>query len=168
MSQEITVFEDDLSVPNETLIYFSKRKILLSVLILLAFLGLGIYGSFTFPARARIVGVVLGSILTLVLAYVLYSFYKDLNNIDPQVTINSKGIEAAGIGFYSWNEITKEDAISVPHSGTDTTTDDYLVYDYQDKKAKLDLDEFTVGYKELKHLLEIYRGRYTKSQTVHH
>lgn len=147
-------FQDDLTIPNETIIYYSKGKNFVEMAIMLGALTIGIY------LLVQTDSYILGSILSIIGAYFAFKEFKEATNTEPQITINDKGIKTISTDFYSWNDIKNEEVISV-RSGKHIHY--YLTYDYPNGAEHLQIDDYETDIKELNKLLILYRGRNKKN-----
>src|ERR1700759_2768152 len=94
-------YSDDLSVPNETLIYFSKSGAILSVLLaVVAIVGL----IYFFEHNETYAGVFLG----LTGVFLAYTGIKQFKNRSPQITLSARGIKTAHTPLYSWSSIRND------------------------------------------------------------
>ncbi|WP_314242998.1 hypothetical protein [Empedobacter tilapiae] len=147
-------FQDDLTVADETIIYYSKSKNFVEMAIMLGCLGVGIYSILI--GKSYIVG----SILSIIGVFFGYKKYKDATNTEPQIIINERGIKTRSTDFYSWNEIENEDVIS---KGSGKNIRYYLIYNYPDGSERLLIDNYDIDIKSLNQLLILYRGRSKKT-----
>lgn len=148
-------FQDNLTIPNETIIYYSKGGNFLEMIVMLGCLGVGIY------LLLKTDNYILGSILSIVGAYFGYKEYKEATNTEPQITINDKGIKTISTKFYNWNSIKNEDVIS---EGSGKHTHCYLTYHHPDGTEHLQIDDYATDQRSLNKLLILYRGRNKKKQ----
>jgi hypothetical protein len=144
------LFQDNLTIPGETIIYYSKGKNLVEMLFMLACLGAGIYLFVTKDSY------VFGSILSVVGAFLSYREFKEATNREPQIILNDKGIQTVSTEFYEWAEISDEDVIS---EGSGKHTHYYLVYQHPAGAEHLQIDDYNTDQKKLTKLLILYRGR---------
>jgi len=146
------VFVEDLSVPQEMLIYYSKSAILVQCIVMLLCLGLGIY--------LFIIKQYIGAALLCAFGgYFIYTELKKATNKDAQIILNDKGIETISAGFVEWKDITDEEVVTIRSGKTSNT---YLKYDYPDGSAKVDIGELDITKKALENLLHTYRVRSEK------
>ena len=150
------LFQDDLSIGKETIIYYSKVKNFVEMAIMVVCLGVGIY------LLLRTDSYIIGLILSIVGAYFSYKEYKEATNSEPQIIINDEGIKTISTDFYSWNVIKNEEVIS---EGSGKHTHYYLTYDYPNGTEHLQIDDYDTDLKSLNKLLIIYRGRSKKKTT---
>ncbi|MGV3559794.1 hypothetical protein [Larkinella arboricola] len=150
------LFQDDLTVSNETVIYYSKGKNFVEMVVMLGCLGIGIY------LLLKTDNYIIGSILSIVGGYFSYKKYKEATNIEPQIIINDKGIKTISTDFYSWKEIKNEEVVS---EGSGKHTHYYLTYDYPDGAEHLQIDDYDTDIRNLNKLLILYRGRSNKKTT---
>jgi hypothetical protein len=149
------LFQDDLTIPDETIIYYSKGKNLFEMLLMLACLGAGIYLILIKESY------VFGSILSVVGAFLSYREFKEATNRQPQIILNDKGIQTVSTEFYEWSEISDEDVIS---EGSGKHTYYYLTYQHPTGAERLQIDDYNTDQKKLTKLLILYRGRNSKKE----
>ncbi|WP_314060610.1 hypothetical protein [Empedobacter brevis] len=147
------LFQDDLTVANETVIYYSKGKNSVEMVIMFCCLGIGVY------LLLKTDSYIIGLILSIVGSYFGYKEYKEATNTDPQIIINDKGIKTISTDFYSWNDIENEEVISKV-SGKHIHY--YLTYNYRDGREYLQIDDYDIDMRGLNKLLILYRGRSNK------
>lgn len=152
------LFQDDLTVQNETIIYYSKGSNFVEMIFMLLLVGVGIY------LLAKTDSYVIGSVLTLLGAYQSFKEYKEATNTEPQIILNEKGIKTINTDFYSWNEIENEEVIS---QGSGKHTHYYLTYDHPNGAEHLQIDDYETNQRDLNKLLILYRGR-SKKKTMNH
>lgn len=150
------IFQDDLTIPNETIIYYSKNGNFVEMIIMLFCLGMGIY-LFAYTDRY-----ILGSILSVMGAYFSYKKYKDATNTTPQIILNDKGIQTISTKFYKWTAIKNEEVIS---KGSGKQTRHLLIYEHPNGMEQLEIDDYATNPKNLSKLLILYRGRSKKETT---
>jgi len=143
------IFQDDLSVPDETNIYFSKRKSFLHLLIMLIVVGCCI---FLINSSNHIAGYL---IVVLGVYFAFKEFMKIINKL-PQITINSDGIRTISTDFYNWNEIKNEEVID-ESSGKHIRH--YLIYEHPNGREQLLINDYAIDKSSLNKLLILYRGR---------
>ncbi|KAA5547461.1 hypothetical protein [Adhaeribacter rhizoryzae] len=147
------LFQDDLRVTNETVIYYSKGKNFVEMAAMLGCLGVGIY------LLLETDSYILGSILSIVGAYFGFKEYKEATNTEPQIILNDKGIKTISTDFYDWNDIENEEVIN---EGSGKHTHYYLTYDHPDGAEHLQIDDYDTDQRSLNKLLILYRGRSKK------
>lgn len=150
------LFQDDLTIQNETIIYYSKGGNFVEMFFMLVLLGFGIY------LLVKTDSYILGSVLTLLGAYLSFKEYKEATNTEPQIILNEKGIKTISTDFYSWNEVENEEVIS---QGSGKHTHYYLTYDHPDGAEHLQIDDYETNQRDLNKLLILYRGR-SKNKTT--
>jgi hypothetical protein len=146
------VFTEDLSVPQETTIYYSKGAIMVQIVVMLFCLGFGIY---LFIMKSYIAA----ALLCAFAGYFIYTEYKRAINRDVQIILNDKGIQTVSAGFIDWKDIENEEVITVS-SGKSSHT--YLQYDYPEGSEKVEIGELDTNKKTLESLLHTYRLRSEK------
>lgn len=142
--------ENDLTVPSEKIIYYSKGKNFVEMVVMLGCLAVGGYlliesNSFIF-----------GTALSLIGGYFAYKEFKKATNKTPQIILSDKGIETITTKFHNWIDILNED-VDIESSGKHTHY--YLTYENPDGVEHLQIDDYGIEYKELKRLLRVYKGR---------
>ncbi len=151
------LFTDDVTVPSETIIRYSRSKNFFEMAVMLAIMGGGIYFLVaTDNFIIGIIGIVLGGFLA-------YKEYKQATNTEPQIVLSDKGIQTASTPFYAWNDILDEDVVD---KRCGKTTNYYLVYDYPGGSAEVQIDDLETDQKQLYDLLNLYRGRYNKKSKL--
>jgi hypothetical protein len=144
-------FQDDTSIPDETIIYYSSGST--EIIIGFILLSVGIY--------AVIVETIVGCIFGAIGAYTIYRGFKKRSDRTPQIILNDKGITTIDTGFYSWSVIKNA---SVIREGSHKNRYYYLVYEYPKGSERLDISDYNTYQGELNHLLLIYKGRYKAQQ----
>jgi hypothetical protein len=150
------LFQDDLTIQNETIVYYSKGSNFVEMIFMLVLVGFGIY------LLIKTDSYILGSALTLLGAYLSFKEYKEATNTEPQIILNEQGIKTISTDFYSWNEIENEEVMS-QDSGKNTHY--YLTYDHPDGTEHLQIDDYETNQRDLNKLLILYRGRSKKKTT---
>ena len=144
---EKDVYKDDISVPKETIIYYSRKTILL---MLIVFLGLGFFGVFLLFEKEY-----LGLLFLGIGIYFSFDQAKKLRDKNPQIVLNDKGIKLKNENLVSWNKIFNDRVFSESNGKSSTN---YLAFNAE----KIVIDELTIEYEELENLLHVYRVRYEK------
>jgi len=90
----------------------------------------------------------------------LYKKRKALYRSKPQLIINDKGLNAEGVGFYSWSEIRKLQFNTFAYR---PFFNRYLIYYTPSGRIKIDATDFELNYYKLSHLLDVFRSRYGKN-----
>jgi len=150
------LFQDDLTIPNETIIFYSKGKNLVEMIIMLGCVAIGIY------LLVKTDSYILGSIMSIIGAYFGFKEFKEATNTEPQIILNDKGIKTISTEFYSWNDIKNEEVIC---EGSGNRARYYLTYDYSNGSERLQIDNYDTNIKKLNKLLILYRGRHKKKTT---
>jgi hypothetical protein len=144
------IYKDDLTVPTEKIIFYSKRKNLIEMIVMVGCLAVGVY------LIVKSNSYILGTILSVIGGYFAFKEFKQVTNKTPQIILNHKGIETINTKFYSWHDITNEE---VDIEGSGKHTHYFLTYEHPDGLESLLIDDYDIEYKELKRLLRIYKGR---------
>lgn len=148
-SQQDT-FTDDLTVPAETIIYYSKFGNFLEMGIMLVAAAAGIY---LIVITDR---VWLGSGMTALCAWLAWKEYRQATNKKPQIIISDKGLQTASTQFYPWNSIGSEEAI-IRAGGNNSNR--YLSYNHPGGGELFNIDDLDITTTELNQLLILYRNR---------
>ena len=149
---EKDIFKDNFAIPNETIIYYAKGKILMQMIIWVACIGVGIY---LIPTNSYLIGIG----ISLAGAFFGFKEYKKINNREPQIILNEKGIQTISTEFHNWTEINNDKVI---REGFGKETNFYLVYNHTDGEEKIKIDDYDIDQKKLNELLNIYRERNKK------
>jgi len=144
------LFTDDLSVPDETRIYYSKRESIIWLIISAILLTGLIYTAFV-DSKSYMAVVIMGAVFS----YVLYSSIKSLTNKSPQIILNATGIQAGKLPFYFWNEIENDEVVTKIRKGPVY----FLKYNSPSGTKKISISVLDINHKKLEKLLIIYRGR---------
>jgi len=147
------VFEEDLTVPYETIIYYARGKNYAQMFMMVLFSGAGIY------LLLHSDSYILGGLVFVMGLFMVVREFRQANNTDPQITLNGNGIETVSTPFYSWEDVTDED-VDMVSSGR--STEHYLVYNHPEGSEHLQIDDYGIEAKELRRLLRLYRGRSMK------
>lgn len=150
------VFNEDLSIPFETKIFYKKSKMFFYFLLFLIVFGILI-----------ILSIIENLTLILFLSFIflILSFYhlsKFLNQ-KPRIILNNNGISTIKTSFYNWNEIENEEVITERHS---SVVYYYLIYNHPDGNEKLNIGNLNTNNIKLNKLLIFYRGRYKKMNNL--
>ncbi|UTA66810.1 hypothetical protein [Emticicia sp. 21SJ11W-3] len=147
------LFLDDLTIPNETIIYYSKSKNYLQMILMLLCSAGGVY------VLLKTDSYIIGSVMLLGGAYYSFREYKEATNTEPQIILNEEGIRTVSTEFYSWQQISNEEVVS---EGSGKKSHFYLVYDHPNGSEHLQIEDFDTDAKSLNQLLVLYRGRSNK------
>lgn len=140
---EKDVYNDDVRVPAETRIFYSKSTLIFLFIINVGMISIGALLSL----RKEYFGLIL-------LVFGLYNIYdqiKKLRNKNPQIIISDKGIELNNEELVSWNDIHNDRVFS---SGR--RPNNYLAFNDE----MIEIDELTIKFDELENLLNVYRVRF--------
>jgi len=143
------VYTDDYSLPDETLIYYSKPTEFFLMGLYASGIGLGIY---LFENQ----NAVIAAIVIIVCIYLGYSSYKKITNKRPQIIINNKGIETISLAFAEWKDVM-DDMVVTRQQGKSSVT--YLEYTTNAGSVQMNISELGVTKKALENMLHTYRVR---------
>ncbi|OIV43955.1 hypothetical protein [Flavobacterium johnsoniae] len=142
---EKDVYKDDINVPKETLIYYSKTSIYFALAVSVGIILIGIY----LVLEAEYWSL----ILILIGLYLAYDQFTKLKNNNPQIVINDKGIKLRDEKLVSWKNI-HDDNVFNQSSGRDSAN--FLSFN----NVMVEIDELDIKFEELEHLLHVYRVRF--------
>ncbi|HEY2583057.1 MAG TPA: hypothetical protein VGI43_14700 [Mucilaginibacter sp.] len=145
------LFADDFEVPQEVKIYYSKRKSLFSLVIMIGVTGLGVWLVLS-DSYFGIFSIGLGLVF-------IYSEIKHLINKNPQIVLNNEGVQTSSAPFYNWKDVRNED-VTKKITGESSTY--YLNYDCPDGGKELQITDLDITHSALENLLRVYRGRNDK------
>ena len=143
-------FNDDLTIPEETVIYYSKLGNFIEMGVMLLAVAAGIY---LVVVTDR---VWLGGGMTVLCAWFAFKEYRQATNKKPQIIISHKGIQTASTPFYPWKEISNEEAITT-YTGSNSSR--YLTYNHPGGSERFSLKDLNTTAAELNQLLILYRNR---------
>lgn len=130
-------FEDDDTVPQETIVYYATSALIFNLVIYtLSFFAI-IYYFF------ENIWMILLSIA--VCLYLIYDLLKKLRDRNPQIIINSKGIQLKNKKLVPWNKV---------HN--DSLSGNHLVFNNEE----IEIEYFNIKNHEIEHLLHVYRIRF--------
>gem|GEM_PF-349155 len=169
------LFQDDLTIPSETIIYEGKINYLLPFMFGFFMLGLGLFvfaisvAITTFNLDVFFV-IFVGLIFIIIGALGGYSSIKstkEASNKVPLFILNDKGIITTSTDFYEWSQIQNEEIIGEEQgSGKNAKTYLYLTYDHPKGAERLWIkNNYVKDIEKLNKLLVIYRGRYNNKTT---
>ena len=143
------VFANDYSVPNQTIVKYSKKNFVGLIAWTVCF-SVGVY----FIINE---GNLLGGVIICSIAF-LFGFFdlKLATNKKPQIILNNGGMETIETPYQPWRDIKEENVIS---EYTSRQTLYYLTYNYPGGSEKVQIDNLDITHKKLEHLLLVYRGR---------
>lgn len=139
------IFHDDVLVPDETRVSYSRKSIYFNIVGLLLLGATGVY--FIIQNKNLISGLIALSIC-IALAKLEY---KKLRNNRLFIIINNEGIETIDAGFFRWEDIEGEE-ISYGH----------LCYTGPTGYTKIKITGSDITRNELEQRLRVYRVRSTK------
>ena len=139
-------FEDDLSVPNETIIYYSRINIYAEMIIGILIVIFGIYGFYTKDYLPAIVFIPFG-------IYVIYREQKKAKNTNPQIILNKDGIEICTMKFSKWSNVRELEIVD--ESNVDSR-EYFLRYETKYGKASIKIDDLDTHPAALRKLIHVY------------
>lgn len=153
---EKDVYQDDINVPKETRIFYSKLSLFFTIGLGLLFIISGIY---LFESKDQIIIIILFCGLG---SYFLISSLVKLSSNDPRITISSEGILLHKKELMRWNAIQKE-MTEIRRSGKHVNH--YLVFYYNNQHQEMQIDDLDTNNDKLEKLLQVYRVRFEKNKS---
>lgn len=144
---EKDVYRDDISVPKETIIFYSRNTIAFLLVLYIGISALGVY----FLIEKEYIGL-------LFFGFGLYLSYNQiikLSEKNPQIVINDKGIILKNENIIIWDRIYN-DRVYNQSNGKNSTN--YLAFNDEE----ISIDDLGITFSELEKLLHVYRVRYEK------
>lgn len=151
-------FEDDVLVPETTIIGYSGWKNWLQFAMYIAMFFAGLF--MMLKTEAAIFGLI-ASLFGLVLSVIEF---KQATNKKPQIIISNKGIETANTPFYSWEDVNGEWATQ---EGSGKHIRYFLEYNHPAGAEKFSIDDMATDIRSLNELLALYRGRFEQKTNSH-
>jgi hypothetical protein len=151
---EKDVYKDDLNIPKETFIHYSKASLIFGIVIGLAFV---IGGFYFFETNDQIIVVLLFGALG---SYFFISSLLKLFSKSPRIILSSEGILLHKKELMKWEYITNE-ITEIRSSGKHTNY--YLVFYYKNKQQEMQIDDLEIDNDKLENLLQVYRVRFEKN-----
>ncbi len=96
------IFEDDPTIPYEVVLRFSKRDKIGGLALGLVLISAGLYWVF-------VDGNYYAAIIFLVGDYIAITSYRRMRNLEPQLTLNEKGMQTADGPFLEWRFLSQID-----------------------------------------------------------
>jgi hypothetical protein len=152
---EPDIYHDDLSVPKETRIFYSKASIISGI----AFAGLGCAYSIYFLSVGNQNWVAYTGFA--LAAFFVFTVVKKMRTKDPLVVINASGIRIKDGDFMPWENIEDTD-IEVRQAGK--YVHHYLIVIHHYGKTEIMIDTLDTNITKLEKLLQVYHLRFEKSQ----
>lgn len=146
---------DDPIIPEETLIYYSTQKSMLSLIFMLLWFGGGLY--FFLIEESFFLGIILCAFG----AASAYSDFKKITNKKPQIILNALGMQTAGTNFYAWSAIKNETVIEEDAEGGPNY---FLTFDHPNGTEKIAIDHLDISWQEVEKRIRVYRVRSVEKQ----
>lgn len=146
------IFIDDITIPNETVIYISKGKSYTEMFFMFICFLIGIF------LILKTKDYILGSISCLFGGYLSFTNFKKATNTEPQIILSNKGIETITAKFATWSDISDEEVI---REGYGKSTKSYLTFKYPYGIERINIEDLETDSRTLNKLLRVYRGRHT-------
>lgn len=150
-SEEQVAFEDQPGIPEETAIYYPKRKDMNGII----FFILGLIATLIF---FWLKGEKQTLILSVLLVYYIWKNVRSFLKNVPGIVLSEKGIETSDCGLVGWNFISDEKVVREDDDGESF----YLVFKYPEGEEKISIGSLSLTPLEIHKLLQVYRGRFEK------
>lgn len=147
---EPDVYHDDVSVPKETAVFYSKQHLYGEIFISLCIGGLSLFLILSDKVDF------IGWILVLIFIYLFFMNIKKLMDTSPQLILNAEGVTIKK-QFYAW-DIIRNERVVMEKSGKATVHNLYLYH--SNKEVVLLLQGLTKKPDEVEELLHVYRTRF--------
>lgn len=157
------VVRDDLSIPFETIIKFSKTLFWLNITGAIALILLSIY--FYYDDKKIELHIILS------LGYALYLLFSTFKTKSKNIFIklNEKGIETSEVDFTKWQNVKK---IKVIREGFGKYIKFFLLFTYDKNKEileeKINLKKYASNFEEIENLIKIYKKRYKNNERTNY
>ncbi|WP_343695332.1 hypothetical protein [Flavobacterium sp.] len=136
------VYKDDINVPKETKIFYSKFTLITNISIY--------FFSFSFIAFYIFENIIIRIVLVVIAVFLNYSLIKKLINREPQIIINDLGIKFESKKLIPWNKIQNEHVIT-----------NFLVFN----DTSIETEYLNIKTSKLEKLLRVYRVRFENNST---
>lgn len=146
------VFEDQPDVPEETVIYYPKRKDMNTII----FFTLGLIATLIF---FWLKGEKQTLILSVLLVYYIWKNVRSFFQNVPGIVLSEKGIKTTDCGLVGWDFISDEKVVREDDDGESF----YLVFRHPGGKEKISVGSLSKTPLEIHMLLWVYRGRFDKN-----
>jgi hypothetical protein len=152
------LFEDDFTIPNETTIYYSKRKnrtgiAIMSICLIIGFCVFILSDIYIYSGITLFMGLYFG-----------LKYFKNMQDQQPQIILNTKGIQTISTKYFNWKDI-RNDQVIVEQSERQISY--FLYYEHPDGVEHLQIDNYSTDQRNLSKLLVLYRERNKISTTNH-
>ena len=149
------IFQDDISLPIEMIIYRSILKVISNIIIWGFALGYGIYIYKDYKNAL---------ILILIALYLIFLNLKNLVNRNPQILLSNKGIQLLNEQF-NWSEIKNEKLFVERNYGKFKRRKKYLTFSAENSNQSILIDPLNISHDDLEIALQSYRIRFEKSNS---
>lgn len=148
------IFIDVPTIPEKTIIFYSKKKNIGALIIMAICIWLSI--TVIMASKSDFASIVLTLLFFGIGTYFGYDFFKYYLNTKPQIILTKEGIKTVTTKFEKWNEIKSEKVISEKKGKKHNF---YLTYEHPNGIEKLRINRLTTNQVKLEKLMQIYRGR---------
>ncbi len=148
------IFIDVPSIPQKTIIYYSKKKNIGAFIIMVICIWISI--AVIMASQSDVATIILALFFFGIGAYFGFDFFRYYLNSKPQIILTKEGIKTVSTKFEKWNNIKNEEVVSERKSKKPSF---YLTYQHSNGIEKLKINRLTTNQAKLEKLMQIYRGR---------
>jgi hypothetical protein len=148
------VYFDNLAIPKETKIYYSKPS---QFFLLIMGLGFNCLVFWLYLTTEKLEGY--SYFLVPIGIWLIFSSVKKLLTKNPQLVLNDTGITISNNETFSWFSISNENIISKQHG---KHRSQYLSFNSNRQLFEIQIDELGISSKKIEKLIRVYRVRYKK------
>lgn len=152
---EILVIEDDITIPNETKIYYSKVSLVISWITGIGILLFGLYLANK--------GEFIGYFFILVSIFSIYFDSKKTKETEPYIILNSKGVKTLNTVFTPWKKVK---IIQTELRGSGKSSKWYLKLEFKNENENgdwgddIEINDLSESPKKIEKLIAIYKQRH--------
>lgn len=150
---ENDIYLDDITVPDEIIINYSKSAIYIGFCLGVFIVGIGIYAYVDNKEDYFFL------IVPLIGIYLMINSTKKIFSKEPQIILNNNGIKLKGEKFMIWEKVSNE-IIEERREGRHLNH--YITFEYNGKTYDLQINDLGIRNSQLENLLHVYRVRYNK------
>lgn len=150
---EKDVYHDDLSVPKETRIFYSRSKLLFEFVLASVVTGAGIYFFTDIGSKKSLL---FGTVFCAIGLYMVYSAFKKYQDKQAQIILSDQGITVKNHELVSWDKIWNDRVYTTTNG---KSNESYLAFNDEEVL----IDDLNIKFEQLEQLLHVYRVRFEKN-----
>jgi hypothetical protein len=154
------VYHDDLSIPKETRIGYSRISIFFGLFVL-PVLGLG-FGIYLYIKEGNYYLLPVAAALSI---FLIYQSAKKALSKKAIIILNESGIQLQGLPFLNWDDVTHAEVVFEQRG---KYQQHLLVVGTHIHFGKVDIGELDTNFEKLEHLIRVYRIRFEKQHLHRH